>query len=111
MSLNSLIVDTLRPLGVPVSFLRYTGKKTTYITFFEFNQRSALSGDDAEKATAYSIQVDIWSQGNYLNLVKQVKEAMTQAGFRRTFETELYEDESRYYHKVIRFAKSVENVV
>lgn len=111
MSLNSLIINTLRPLGVPVAFLRYTGKKTTYITFFEFNQRSALSGDDAEKATAYSIQVDIWSQGNYLNLVKQVKEAMTQAGFRRTFEMDMYESDANYYHKVVRFsfAKKTDN--
>ncbi|WP_044895962.1 tail completion protein gp17 [Bacillus alveayuensis] len=103
MSLNKLIMDTLSPLGVPVSFQRYTGTATTYITFFEFNQQSALNADDSEQNTQHSIQVDIWSKGDYTNLVQQVKNALNGVGFFRTSEAEFYEDDTKIYHKVIRF--------
>jgi hypothetical protein len=103
MSLNKLIIDTLSPLGVPVSFQRYTGTATTYITFFEFNQRPALNADDTEQNTQHSIQVDIWSKGDYTTLVQQVKDALNGVGFFRTSEAEFYEDDTKIFHKVIRF--------
>lgn len=104
MSLNKLIIDTLKPIGVPVSFQTYSGTATTYITFFEYNQFSALNADDEEQHTAHFMQVDVWSKGDYTAIVQQVKQLMKQAGFRRTFETELYEPDTKIFHKVIRFS-------
>jgi hypothetical protein len=104
MSLNKLIIDTLKPLGVPVNFQTYSGTATTYITFFEYNQFSALNADDEEQQTAHFFQVDIWSKGDYTSLVDQVKELMTAAGFRRTTETDLYESDTKIFHKVLRFS-------
>lgn len=104
MSLNKLIMDTLKPTGVPVSFQTYTGTASTYITFFEYNQNAALNADDEEITTNYSIQVDIWSKGDYTSIVKQAKDLMKQAGFRRTTETELYEPDTKIFHKVLRFS-------
>lgn len=103
MSLNSLIISTLESLGVPVSFQTYNGKASTYITFFEYNQRSALDADDTETQTKYSVQIDVWSKNDYTTLVKQVKESLTNQGFRRTSEAELFESDTKIYHKVIRF--------
>jgi hypothetical protein len=103
MSLNALIINTLKPLGVPVSFQTYPGNELTYITFFEFNQRSAVSADNEEKRTAHSIQVDIWSKTDYTNLTKSVKAALVEVGFVRSMETEYYENETGYFHKVLRF--------
>jgi hypothetical protein len=106
MSLNKLIIDTLSPLGVPVNFQRYTGNETTYITFFEYNQQPGLNADDSEQVTEHYIQVDIWSKGDYTNLVQQVKDALNGVGFFRTSETELYEPDTQIFHKVIRFIYS-----
>ncbi|PLR93192.1 tail completion protein gp17 [Bacillus sp. T33-2] len=103
MSLNSLIINTLKPLSVPVAFQTYTGTATTYITFFEFNQNGALHGDDSELKSRHSIQVDIWSKGDYTTLAKQVKEKLIEAGFTRTMETEFFEADTKIYHKVLRF--------
>lgn len=106
MILNSLIIKTLSPLGYPVRFhqlLEEDGEPETYITFFEFNQNGALYGDDKELKSRHSIQVDIWSRGNYGNLVKQVKERMIEIGFTRSMETEIIEKETGTYQKVIRF--------
>jgi hypothetical protein len=106
MSLNSLIINTLKPLNVPVRFqtlLDSDGDPDIYITFFEFNQKGALHGDDKELKTGHSIQVDIWSKGDYTVLSKQAKEKLIEIGFTRTMETEFFETESRTYHKVLRF--------
>ncbi|MFD2681214.1 hypothetical protein [Bacillus seohaeanensis] len=105
MSLNSLIISTLNSLA-PVAFQKYKGSEDTYITFFEYNQGAAVSADDDETVTRHSIQVDVWSKGDYTDLVKEVKAKMKQVGFTKNYETELYEEEAEdviIYHKVLRF--------
>ncbi|MBW9219264.1 hypothetical protein K1I43_12055 [Anoxybacillus sp. ST70] len=104
MSLNKMIIETLKHVGVPVAFQTYSGTATTYITFFEYNQFSALNADDEEQQTAHLIQVDVWSKGDYTSIVQQVKERMIAAGFRRTSEVDLFEQETKTYHKAIRFS-------
>jgi hypothetical protein len=104
MSLNKLVIDTLKPIGVPVAFQTYSGTAQTYITFFCYNSKGELFADDEEIETGFYIQVDVWSKGDYTSIVPQVKELMTAAGFRRTTETELYEPDTKIYHKVLRFS-------
>jgi hypothetical protein len=102
MSINSLIINTLNPLA-PTYFLNYTGNVYPHITFFEVNQNGAIFADDEEEKTVHSIQIDIWSKGNYENLVNRVKSELAKLGFRRTVETDLYENTPNIYHKVLRF--------
>lgn len=102
MNLNKLIINTLNPLA-PTFFLTYCGSVFPHITFFEFNQQSALNADDEEDMTAHSIQVDIWSKSDYTSLVEQVKNSLLAIGFTRSMETEFYENDTKIYHKVLRF--------
>jgi hypothetical protein len=104
MNLNNLIIDTLKPLGVPVAFQTYSGTATTYITFFFYNSKGELFADDEEIETGFYIQVDVWSKGDYTSIVQQVKDLLKEAGFRRTTETDLYEPDTKIYHKVLRFS-------
>ncbi|WP_269758326.1 hypothetical protein [Thalassobacillus sp. C254] len=67
------ISNILSSVGVPVARLNYSGPETSYVTFFEYNQYSALDADDEEKATHLSFQVNVYSKGNYLSLVEEVK--------------------------------------
>lgn len=101
--MNKQIIDILQPLGVPVGFLKYNGTETTYITFFFYNEYGVLRADDQEVKTNYSLQVDVFSKGNYKTLVNQVKQALKNIGYERTFATDLYEDDTKFYHKVLRF--------
>lgn len=106
MNLNSLIINTLSSLNIPVRFhtlLEEDGDPSTFITFFEYNQNGALHADDQEVKTNHFIQVDIWSKGNYNEIVKQTKAKLLAVGFTRTYETEIYETDTETYHKVIRF--------
>lgn len=102
--IHSLIKDTLSPLNVPVSAHIYHGKKDTYITFKEFNQRPIEFADNQEIGTRHLIQIDIWSKGDFTDLATQAKELMKNAGFKRTYEAEFFERDTKIYHKVIRFS-------
>lgn len=103
MNINPIITSALSDVGAPVSFQVYNGKEATYITFFQYNQISGFVADDVEQITSYYIQVDIWSKENYTNLVESVKTRMYAAGFRRTTESDLYERDTEYFHKALRF--------
>ncbi|MBO0586117.1 hypothetical protein [Sporosarcina sp. E16_8] len=103
MSLNSLIINTLKPANVPTSFQVYSGTTSTYITFFEYNEMGTSFAEDAEQTERRSIQVDIWSKGNYAALVEQTKALMIQAGFTRVDGREFYEDDTKTFHKIYRF--------
>lgn len=103
MSLNQLILNTLADIGAPVAFQNYTGNESTYIRFFEYDQGAELEADDEEIYTGHYVHLDIFSPGNYLPLVKVVKRKMKQAGFVKNAETEMYEEETKLFHKVLRF--------
>jgi hypothetical protein len=103
MNINPMILNALKNLGIPVSFQTYKGSSTTYITFFEYNQFSAFNADNDEIITAYFIQVDVWSKGDYTSLVEQVREKMKEINFRRTSEVDIYEQDTEIYHKALRF--------
>lgn len=97
-------MDTLKPLGVPVAFMNYNQPADTYIVFMEYNQAPFLSADDQEQYTKHFFQVDVFSNGNYLQLVKDVKRLMKEAGFGRMYESETYDSDMKKYRKIIRFS-------
>ncbi|NFN85870.1 hypothetical protein FDF31_04725 [Clostridium sporogenes] len=101
--MNKLIIDTLKPLKIPVSFQKYTGRKDTYITFHGYFTGGEEYEDDNEVLTAHYVQVDIWSKTDYTNIVKEVKEKLISVGFKRLNEADLYEKDTRIYHKGMRF--------
>lgn len=101
--INKLIVDTLKILNIPVSFQKYTEKADTYITFHEYFTSGEEYEDDEEALTAHYIQVDVWSKGDYTELVKSVKGLMLKAGFKRLNEVDLYEEDTKNYHKGLKF--------
>lgn len=101
--MNETIINTLKPLGVPVVFQKYSGSESTYITFFIYNEQGQFWADDTEIQTGYYIQVDVWSKSNYSALVNDVISLMKNAGFKRNFAADLYEEETNTYHKSIRF--------
>lgn len=103
MSMNALILSLLEELPVPVEYMDYSGAANTYITFFFYNEQGVLHGDDIEEVTGYGVQVDVWSKGDYTQLVEDVKSNLEEAGFRRNYATDLFENDTKIYHKVIRF--------
>ncbi|EJP6471359.1 hypothetical protein NHI66_000607 [Clostridium botulinum] len=110
MSINKLIIDTLKPLGIPARFQTYEGKEETYITFFCYNEQGERFADDAEIITGFYMQVDIWGKENIeqlkINTVKLLKKA---SFIKRPGAQDLYEPDTKIFHKVLRFFYYVEN--
>ena len=75
---QNFIVDDKK---IPVSFMRYNGKKTTYITYMYYDSDNSFSGDDELLGWVDYYDFDIYSKGNYLNIIESVKSIMKQNGF------------------------------
>ncbi len=103
MTVNELILNTLKPLGVPVGFQTVSQTADTYITYFCYLEQNTLYADDVENAKEFYVQVDIWSKENYSNIVERVKSAMKVAGFIFLDGRDLYENGTKIYHKALRF--------
>ncbi|OCA98042.1 hypothetical protein BGS1_02280 [Clostridium beijerinckii] len=101
-------MQALKYLKVPVSFQRYSGKESTYITFFNYLEQGEQYADNQEKATGYYVQVDVWSKNDYTEVVEKVENYMKAAGFIRTSAAHLFEEDTKIYHKTMRFFIQIE---
>lgn len=107
MSINKEVISALKDLNIPVSFQTYSGKEETYITFFTYLDKPELYSDDKEAATGFYIQIDIWSKSDYTEIAKEVHQSMLTEGFTKLNFYDLYEEDTKTYHKVMRFFKEV----
>ena len=107
MSINQEVLQALKDIGVPVRFQTYTGTADTYITFFTYLDKPEQHADDEEVITGHYVQVDVWSKGDYTELVKTVHQKMLAAGFSKLSFYDLYEEELKIHHKAMRFFKEV----
>lgn len=103
MMINKLLLDTLKPLGVPIGFQKYSGQESTYITFHEYSQTGEEFEEDIEAFTGHYVQVDVWSKSDYTALVANLKTALKSAGFHRLDEADFYEPDTGLYHKGLKF--------
>lgn len=74
-----------------------------YVTYTFFDEWGAAFAENDEIATNYSIQVDIFSKGDFTDLEEKIKEKTTNNGFRRTSSADFYESDTGLYHCAIRF--------
>ena len=84
MSVSKEVINTLKHLGVPVSFQTSKSGKFPYITFFTYLDTGRLHSDDKETITGYFVQVDVWSKTDYTSLVKDIHESMLTANINVT---------------------------
>ena len=92
---------------IPVSFLRYTGTATTYITYMLTNTDNSLSAEDQIQNYVDYYDFDIFSKGNYLQIIDEVISKMTEAGFiwqPSRSSGDMHEDDTGYFHRTLCFA-------
>ena len=98
-------------VSVPVSFLKYDGKSTTYVTYQQTYIDNSFSGDDELLGYVDYYDFDIYSKGNYLNIIESVKSVMKQNGFMfqpSRISADMYEDDTGFFHRTLSFAKERE---
>jgi len=94
---------------IPVAHLKYKGNSKTYITWVIINETSSLSANDIDLYGVCSVDIDIFSDGNYLEIVKEIKKIMKSNEWIWIEDsTEMYEEDTELYHKTCTFEKEEE---
>ena len=92
---------------IPVNFLYYQGHGEPYITYMQTDSDTVFSGDNDLLNYVDYYDFDIYSKGNYMNIVESVKQKLIPYGFMwqpSRSSADMYETETGYYHKTLSFA-------
>ena len=91
---------------IPIAHLRYKGNSKKYVTWTITGEEPALSANDEDLCSLVSIDVDIFSDGNYLDIEKQIKQKMKNNDWVWVEDSEeMYEEDTGLYHKTCSFEK------
>lgn len=78
------------------------------ITFFELTNFGSRYADDTEVESEIHIQIDIWSKGSTSAIATEVDRTMKSIGFQRTSSVDLYESDTKIFHKALRYSTNRE---
>lgn len=92
-----------------VYFLHANNGKPPYVEYMIINEYGEAFAENREVATGYTVQVDVFSKGDYGRLEEAIKKHMIHADFIRDNSADLYEEQTGLYHKAMRFTYTKSN--
>ena len=91
---------------IPFAHLRYKGNSRKFVTWTITGEEPALSANDEDLCSTCSVDIDIFSDGNYLDIEKEIKQKMKNNEWIWVEDSEeMYEEDTGLYHKTISFEK------
>lgn len=97
---------TVKDEEIPVAHLKYRGNSKKYVTWTITGEEPALFANDEDLCSICSVDVDIYSEGNYLDIIKAIKQKMKNNEWVWTGDSaEMYEEDTKLYHKTCSFEK------
>lgn len=91
---------------IPVAHLKYKGSEKTYVVWTIINNAPALKANDEDLYSIYSVDIDVYSDSNYLNIEKFIKRLMKSNDFIWSEDSEeMLDDDTELYHKTYTFEK------
>jgi hypothetical protein len=110
--MNELIEEifenfTVDGATIPVSFMFYEGHGEPYITYMNQDNDNSFSGDDELLGYVTYYDFDVYSTGNFFNIIESVKEKLSQNGFvwqPSRSSQDFFETDTGYFHKTLNFA-------
>ena len=106
--LKTIFGDAITVDGKSVStaHIKYKGKETTFVVWTITGDEPALSGNDELLYSISTVDVDVYSKGNYLSVLAVVKQLMKMNEWIWTGDSvEMYEDDTGLYHITASFEK------
>lgn len=106
--LKTLFGDGINVNGevIPIAHLIYEGKSKRFITWTMLDETPILSANDEQLFSLCSVDIDIFSDGNYLDIIKEIKQLMKNNEWVWTGDSpEMYEEDTGLYHKTCTFEK------
>jgi len=91
---------------VPVEYIKYKGSKKTYITYTFIGDGDFKYADNKELGCFSSVDIDIYSDKDYLAIEDKVVEIMENNEFIRNDRSpDMYEEDTGLFHITIEFKK------
>lgn len=78
------------------------------ITFFEVVNQDSEFSDDQATASEIVMQIDVWSKGSTSAIAGEVDTTMKSLGYSRLSAPDFYEEDTKVFHKAMRFRNSIE---
>ena len=104
MDMQKYLTQTLKEVGVPISFVARGEGRLPMIVYNITTERGDKFRDDEEQVTKYAISINIFSSGNYVDIKNKVIEVMKNAGFIRVEVAEcIYQEDVGIYNQPIFF--------
>lgn len=94
-------------VSIPVKYMEYKGHGEPYITWMHQDSANSLSGDNSLIGYVDYYDFDVYSKGNFTEIIEQVKQILTQNGFvwqLSRSSRDMYEKDTGYYHRTLNFA-------
>ena len=105
---NGFTVDNV---AIPVNFMFYDGDDAAWIVYSNVDNYHSYSGDDELLGYVTYYDFEIYSKGNFTNILRAVKAILIANGW--TFQpskssNEQYDRDTRVYSKTLCFAKPIQ---
>lgn len=104
---------TVDGVEIPVEYMRYFGHGEPYVTYQQYDKDNSYSTDDEISGYVTYYDFDVYSRGNFLPIVKEIKSILKAAGWTyqpRRDSPDMYETDTEYYHKTLCFAYPIQEV-
>lgn len=113
ISVNELVISALKPLNIPIALNNYENKDNLdkYIVWNVSDDRGIYYADNVALYDEISIQVHLFINDNinYLQLKKQIRNALVDKGFDYPSVTILHETDEKLNHIVFECAICLES--
>ena len=87
--------------------MNYTGNSDVYLTYYTWFDKPENFYDDENHAEIAFGTIDIYSKGNFKNILELVKTKLKENGFTWTDNgPETYDADTEYYHVPVNFCYS-----
>ena len=91
---------------VPVAHFKYEGKSKRFITWTLLGETPVFSANDEQMFSVCTLDIDIFSESNYLDMIKEIKKIMKNNEWVWVEDSpEMYEDDTGLYHRTCTFEK------
>ena len=100
-------------VDIAVSYLFYEGHGEPYIVYYSYDKDNSYSAEDEIAGYVEYYDFDIYSKGNYLNIVKAVKQLLKNSGWTwqpRRDSPDMFDKDTGYFHKTICFAYPIQEI-
>lgn len=93
-------------LDVPVAHLKYKGNKKTYVVWTIIDETPIFSSDDEITDSEVVVDIDIYSDSNYLKIMSSIKNIMKENEWIWDGDSqEFFEEDTGLYHRTCTFKK------